>query len=85
MIQKRRRSSAGIGSLSSSFRLDQRQTLVHCIDLFLHIPNDGRANDIALTIHNVGGGLAENLRDEVLLELALWIWGDVHIGDSFFC
>ena len=61
---------------------NQLQPLIHRINLLFHIPNNRCPDDIALTVHDVGGGIAEDLGDKVLVELAFRVRGDVHIGNA---
>ena len=47
---------------------NQLQPLIHRVDLLFDIAGDGCADDVALTVHDVGAWIGEYLGDKVLIE-----------------
>ena len=63
---------------------DQRQPGLHGVQLLLHIADDVRTHDISLAVHDICGGVGGNVRNEVLVEIALRIRRDIAIGHALF-
>ncbi|CAN3997225.1 General stress protein 16U, partial [Dysosmobacter welbionis] len=78
------RGAAACQSLTLFLAGDQRQPGLHGVQLLLHIAHDIRTHDVSLAVHDICSGIGGNIRNEVLVEIALRIRRDIVIGHALF-
>ena len=67
------RGAAACQSLTLFLAGDQRQPGLHGVQSLLHIAHDIRTHDVSLAVHDICSGIGGNIRNEVLVEIALRI------------
>ena len=87
---KRQTKTTAAGSVCAAvvviilFFFDGIQPILQCVHLILYISNNGSSDYISVPVHNIGGGVAGNFRNEVLVEIIVGVRGDIQISDAFF-